>query len=95
MKLFNRLNFRLFLRIVSHLFRLENRIGADGTNTVYLLDDHEHSYGSWIITTYPDCESGEEKRVCGICRATESRALAGKGHSYENGYCTDCGAQHP
>lgn len=95
MKLFDCLNFRLFLRIVSHLFRLENRIGADGTNTVYLLDDHEHSYGSWIITTYPDCESGEEKRVCGICRATESRALAGKGHSYENGYCTDCGAEHP
>ncbi|MEE1329484.1 MAG: SGNH/GDSL hydrolase family protein, partial [Oscillospiraceae bacterium] len=42
----------------------------------YLLDDHDHSYGSWIITTYPDCEGGEEKRVCGICRATESRALA-------------------
>lgn len=41
----------------------------------YLLDDHDHSYGSWITTTYPDCEGGEEKRVCGICRATESRAL--------------------
>ena len=61
----------------------------------YLLDDHDHSYGSWITTTYPDCEGGEEKRVCGICRATESRTLAGKGHSYENGYCTDCGAEHP
>ena len=40
-----------------------------------LLDDHDHSYGSWITTTYPDCEGGEEKRVCEICRATESRAL--------------------
>lgn len=61
----------------------------------YLLDDHDHSYGSWITTTYPDCEGGEEKRVCGICRATESRELSGKGHSYESGICTVCGAEHP
>ena len=60
----------------------------------HLLDDHEHSYGSWITTTYPDCESGVQKRVCTICTAVEEQELAGKGHHYENGVCTDCGIIH-
>lgn len=60
----------------------------------HLLDDHDHSYGSWITTTYPDCESGVQKRVCTICTAVEEQELAGKGHHYENGVCTDCGTIH-
>ena len=60
----------------------------------HLLDDHDHSYGSWITTTYPDCESGVQKRVCTICTAVEEQELAGTGHHYENGVCTDCGIVH-
>ena len=70
-----------------------------------LRDDHTHTYGSWITTKYPGCEDGEEKHVCSICTATESRALDATGHSYhsvvtdptctEGGYtahiCTACG----
>ena len=47
-----------------------------------LRDDHTHTYGSWIVTEYPDCEDGEEKRVCSVCSATESRALNGADHEY-------------
>ena len=58
----------------------------------HLQNDHDHSYGSWITTTYPDCVAGEQQRVCAICTATEKQALSGKGHDYENGICTACGA---
>ena len=57
-----------------------------------LKNDHEHVYGSWITTTYPDCEAGEQQRVCSVCSATESRQLDALGHTYENGICTICGA---
>ncbi len=58
-----------------------------------LNHDHDHSYGSWITTTYPDCDSGMEQRVCTICKATEKRMLDGKGHAYENGVCNRCGVR--
>ncbi len=69
---------------------IENRLLQN-----HLRDDHDHSYGSWITTRYPDCYSGEQQRVCSVCTATESRAMAGNGHTYENGLCTVCGAAHP
>lgn len=50
-----------------------------------------HSYGSWIITSYPDCVSGVSHRVCTVCAATESKMLDGTGHNYENSLCTLCG----
>ena len=69
------------------------------------LNDHKHSYGSWITTTYPSCAKGVEKRVCTICSATESCEVnATEDHSYtptvtpptctEQGYTTytcECG----
>ena len=58
--------------------------------------DHEHTYTSWVITTYPSCAKGEEKRVCTVCSATENReAAAIKEHSYERGICSLCGTEHP
>ena len=46
-------------------------------------DDHTHSYGSWITTTYPGCEAGEQQRVCSICTAVEKRTVEGTGHTYQ------------
>jgi len=57
----------------------------------HLNDGHDHSYGSWITTTYSYCEDGEQKRVCSACATTEKRILKGLGHTYENGICTVCG----
>ncbi len=40
-----------------------------------LRDDHTHTFGSWITTTWPAPCVGEQKRVCTVCCATESRIL--------------------
>ena len=56
-----------------------------------LKDDHDHSYGSWVTTTYPGCYKGEQKRVCSVCSATENRQLDALGHNFQNGICTACG----
>ena len=71
-----------------------------------LRDDHEHTFGSWITTTWPTCTPGEQQRICSICSAAESRmAEPNDTHSYipavtpptctERGYttytCTVCG----
>ena len=58
-----------------------------------LRNDHDHHYGSWITTTYPDCDNGAQQRVCSICTATERRILESEGHHYENGSCTRCGSR--
>ena len=58
-----------------------------------LRDNHDHTYGSWITTAYPDCFGGEQQRVCAVCTATERKPLEGKGHTYESGICTACGAR--
>ena len=71
-----------------------------------LRNDHEHTFGSWITTTWPTCTAGEQQRICSICSAAESRmAEPNDTHSYipavtpptctEQGYttstCTVCG----
>ena len=71
-----------------------------------LRNDHEHTFGSWITTTWPTCTAGEQQRICSICSAAESRMAEPSGaHSYisavtpptctEQGYttytCTVCG----
>lgn len=134
---------------VPHLFRLENRIGADGTNTVYLLvdaieiDAMHHYYNSgtnqnkivnWAngrdlvfgnigtsghpvnnmqleylqiwekghdhdcrsAVTAPTCtEKGYTTYTCDCGSSYVSDYVDAVGHSYENSYCTDCGAEHP
>ena len=48
-----------------------------------LRDDHDHTYGSWITTTWPSCATGQQQRVCTVCSATESRTVDPVGiHSY-------------
>ena len=49
----------------------------------HLRDDHTHTFGSWITTNWPDCEDGEQQRVCSVCSATQSRVVeAVDAHSY-------------
>ena len=51
----------------------------------FLSEDHEHTYGSWIMTTYPTCtDKGEEMRVCVQCTKTESREVDELSHQYES-----------
>jgi len=48
-----------------------------------LRDDHAHTFGSWITTTWPTCLGGEQQRVCTVCSAAESRTLEPNGsHRY-------------
>ena len=66
---------------------------------------HVHSWGAWQQTTAPTCgKTGEEKRTCTGCGATESRTLAATGqHSWKETAptctqdgaktCTVCGAK--
>ncbi len=66
---------------------------------------HVHSWGAWQQTTAPTCgKTGEEKRTCTGCGATESRNLAATGqHSWKETAptctqegvktCTVCGAK--
>ena len=81
----------------AHPGELGHQMMADALqNTLmkrYMDDDHTHCYESWITTTYPTCEKGEQQRVCSICTATEKRLLPGNGHSYENDefVCERCG----
>ncbi len=57
-----------------------------------LRDDHVHTFGSWITTTWPSCNDGEQQRVCSVCSAVESRTIEpNRDHTYENGVCTVCG----
>jgi len=58
-----------------------------------LRDDHTHSWGSWIITTYPGCSGGEQKRVCKECTAVQSQLLPALGHNFTDGTCTLCGLE--
>ena len=44
-----------------------------------LTNDHDHTFGSWITTTWSSDCKGEQKRVCTVCCATESRNTS---HSY-------------
>ncbi|MBR3973146.1 MAG: cell wall-binding repeat-containing protein [Oscillospiraceae bacterium] len=65
-----------------------------------------HSWGSWTETKAPACDaSGEEKRTCSACSATETRAVDPLAHSYtstvtaptctEDGYTTyTCACGH-
>jgi lysophospholipase L1-like esterase len=77
----------------AHPGTVGHQMMADAIKNALLQNNlrHDHSYGSWITTTYPDCDDGEQQRVCSICTATERRTLESKGHHYENGICTQCG----
>ena len=40
-----------------------------------LRDDHTHTFGSWITTTWASCLAGEQQRVCSSCSVVERRTL--------------------
>ena len=54
----------------------------------------EHKYTENTVKVDATCEKeGHEGRYCVICRqfADDATVIPAKGHSYENGKCTDCG----
>ena len=54
---------------------------AMGSATVSLVRNCSHSFGEWEITTEATCtEDGVKQRVCTICKATETEAIATAGH---------------
>lgn len=49
--------------------------------------------GLWHVIQLPDCDStGEKDRTCTVCNEYEKVTMDARGHSYENGGCTVCGA---
>ena len=54
----------------------------------HLRDDHTHTFGSWITTTWPSCTGGEQHRVCTICSAVESRTTDPNGNHRYNAVVT-------
>ena len=54
----------------------------------YEQDDHEHTYGEWMITMYPTCtEGGIMARECD-CGKTERAEIGATGHKWDNGKIT-------
>lgn len=55
-----------------------------------------HTWGEWEETKAPTCtEAGEKVHTCTVCGATVTAEVAATGHNYEDGKCTDCGAEEP
>ena len=46
-----------------------------------LREDHDHTFGPWVTTTWPTCFAGQEKQVCTVCSATQSRTM--RQHNYD------------
>lgn len=58
--------------------------GSDGTTiTVTIHIAHVHSYGGYITTTAPGCETtGVATRTCSICGGTDTKSVSATGHSF-------------
>jgi phospholipase/lecithinase/hemolysin len=56
-----------------------HKMMADAIAKVLLQDEfrdnHTHTFGSWITTTWPSCNAGEQQRICTVCSAAEYRTL--------------------
>ena len=93
-----------------HVYRLENHVAVDGTNMVYLYVDgveigalNNHYVGGNAQGTTSDWISGKDFKINYI--GTTSHPLTNYAleyisvtecvHTYENGICTVCGAEHP
>ena len=50
-----------------------------------LRNDHTHTYGSWITTTWPYCAAGEKHQVCSECgHVSKGVEIPTVGHIVEN-----------
>ena len=51
---------------------------------------HEHSYGEWEVYKEMNCvDDGSERRYC-KCGEEQTRPIAAKGHTIDEGVCVDC-----
>ncbi len=93
-----------------HTYRLENHIADDGSNMIYLFVDGEkigpmnnYYIGTTSQNTTSDWLSGKDfvfpymgTDTHGFTNASiEYIRISERAHTYTNGVCTDCGAQHP
>ncbi len=58
---------------------------ADALLQNNLRDDHEHTFGTWITTTWSSCSAGEQQKVCTVCSAVQKRTTEPTG---DHRYCT-------
>ena len=55
-----------------------------------------HSYDGGQVTIEATCtEAGLLTYTCASCGDTKTEAISANGHSYADGFCTDCGAEDP
>ena len=58
-----------------------------------IVDETEHIYGEWEVTTEPTCtESGEKQRICTECGHVDKDTIAAKGHDWFADYTVDADA---
>lgn len=72
------------------------RSGCKATGDSRDIDKKSHDY-AWKTTQEPTCtDSGTKKQICKDCGAEgKTDSIPAKGHSYESGKCTGCGADQP
>ena len=67
------------------------KVNINEKETVYVTENHNHSYGTWTITVRATCVSGgEQKRTC-LCGNTELEPVPATGHSFSDKICLECG----
>ncbi len=56
---------------------------------------HDHEWGEWTVIREATCEEeGERRREC-ACGASGTETIPLAPHTYEQGVCTECGAEKP
>lgn len=63
----------------------------------YVVNHTAHEAGEWILDKEATCtEEGSHHTECTVCeKPFETEALAKLAHTYENGFCSVCGAKQP
>ncbi|MBQ6686476.1 MAG: hypothetical protein IJM99_10250, partial [Firmicutes bacterium] len=95
----------------THTYRFENRIGENGSNMVYLIVDNkeigtltDHYINSTLSDSQNHGLSGKDFSVSYFgnsnapingCKVNYITVEETGEHTYKNGSCTECGAEHP
>lgn len=63
----------------------------------YIVNHTAHVSSDWIVDKEASCtEEGSRYKECTVCeKLLETETLSKLAHTYENGYCTVCGAEQP
>ena len=62
----------------------------------YVVNHTAHEASDWIVDKEASCtEEGSRHKECICEKITETEIIAKLAHTYENGYCSVCGAEQP